>query len=388
MFREPSQLVHVLMIFLLCGGYLYLLHLEEVLQLMVGEKNTEAWGNFLVFSNLLIEGFVLTAIATRFVFPSASLEGRNFWVIESSPLNLREFLKTKFKLWLLILLLAVFLVFGLPAAAMFTSWKLLVWTLVGSSAFCIGIVGLGVGLGAYFHEFEWDHPSQLAAGFGSIVFMFAAVGLLFVNGFLMWLMFSAVSGGWAAGIGQLVGSSITLIVIMIIDFCMLKSLLGIRLWNFGTRFVVLGKALRFLCLVVASYALYLSQYAGGLSLLLGIVIASSVGGGLSLSGIIGGCSGFIMMCVPATLALAPTFGVLRCLARRHKSENGTDLSCRFMSGLGLHYQVGLTLAIPAVLLAGPIYPIIPILAVDFCLNAYIASWAMGLGNKALVQRQV
>jgi fumarate reductase subunit C len=44
-----------------------------------------------------------------------------------------------------------------------------------------GIVGLAIGLGAHFANFDWDHPSQLAASFGSLVFMLLSVVTIFIN---------------------------------------------------------------------------------------------------------------------------------------------------------------------------------------------------------------
>ena len=46
--------------------------------------------NVVSFLNLGLAGFVLAAIAARFIFPAVSLEGRTFWLLRSSPLELRH----------------------------------------------------------------------------------------------------------------------------------------------------------------------------------------------------------------------------------------------------------------------------------------------------------
>ena len=51
-----------------------------------------------------LAGFVLTAVAGRFAFPSVSMEGSAFWLIRSAPVSLRAFLWIKFAIYLLPLL--------------------------------------------------------------------------------------------------------------------------------------------------------------------------------------------------------------------------------------------------------------------------------------------
>ena len=57
-----------------------------------------------------------------------------------------------------------------------------------------GIVGLAIGLGAYFADFSWEHPSQLALSVGSLVYMLASATLvlcdIFPMGILLQLLLS------------------------------------------------------------------------------------------------------------------------------------------------------------------------------------------------------
>ena len=50
----------------------------------------------LVFLNQGLAGFVLAAIAARFIFPAVSLEGKQMWLLRSSPLDLRALLWSKY----------------------------------------------------------------------------------------------------------------------------------------------------------------------------------------------------------------------------------------------------------------------------------------------------
>jgi hypothetical protein len=44
-----------------------------------------------------------------------------------------------------------------------------------------GIVSVGIGLGAHFADFSWEHPSQLILSLGSLLFMLASSALVMIN---------------------------------------------------------------------------------------------------------------------------------------------------------------------------------------------------------------
>ena len=50
-----------------------------------------------------------------------------------------------------------------------------------------GVVALAIGLGARFAQFDWEHAGQLAASFGSLVFMLTAVMLIMCGMVVAWL---------------------------------------------------------------------------------------------------------------------------------------------------------------------------------------------------------
>lgn len=130
--------------------------------------------NLFSFLNLGLAGFVLAAVAVRFVFPSISAEGRAFWIVRSSPLTTNQFLWSKF--WT-----------SLPPLLLLS--QILTWAsnhFLGASTFMtllsavtilfitIGIVGLGVGLGAAFPKFKFENVTQIAGSAGGLIYMIAA----------------------------------------------------------------------------------------------------------------------------------------------------------------------------------------------------------------------
>lgn len=136
--------------------------------------------NLFSFLNLGLAGFVLSAVAVRFVFTSISAEGRAFWIVRSSPLTTSQFLWSKF--WtalppLLVLSQVLTLASNhfLGATAFMT-----VLSAVTILFVTFGIVGLGVGLGAAFPRFKFENVTQIAGSSGGLLYMIAATSFVAV----------------------------------------------------------------------------------------------------------------------------------------------------------------------------------------------------------------
>ena len=134
--------------------------------------------NLFSFLNLGLAGFVLSAVAVRFVFTSVSVEGRSFWIIRTSPLTTRKFLWSKF--WssippLLILsqvltLCSNYFLSATPFMTVLSSVSILLVT--------FGIVGLGVGLGAVFPRFKFENVTQIAGSSGGLIYMISSTSFI------------------------------------------------------------------------------------------------------------------------------------------------------------------------------------------------------------------
>lgn len=131
--------------------------------------------NLIAFLNLGLAAFVIAAIAGRFTFPSVSIEGKSFWILKSSPLELRTILWSKFWVNFLFLLIPAELLIIttnlLINSAYFMQW-LSVITIAGMT---LGITSLGMGCGARFPRFNAENVSQVATGFGGMFYMILAV---------------------------------------------------------------------------------------------------------------------------------------------------------------------------------------------------------------------
>jgi len=140
--------------------------------------------NLFSFLNLGLAGFVLAAVAVRFVFTSISAEGLAFWIVRSSPLTLDQFLWSKF--WTAIPPLLVLSQILTLASNHFLGATTFMTVLSAFTILCVtfGIVGLGVGMGAIFPRFKFENVTQIAGSAGGLLYMIAATSFVAVVLFL------------------------------------------------------------------------------------------------------------------------------------------------------------------------------------------------------------
>jgi ABC-2 type transport system permease protein len=131
--------------------------------------------NVISFLNLGLAAFVIAAIAGRFTFPGVSIEGKAFWILKSSPMELRTVLWSKFWINFFFLLMPAELLIittnALMSASPFLQW-LSVITMAGMT---VGITSLGMGCGARFPRFNAENVAQVATGFGGMFYMILAM---------------------------------------------------------------------------------------------------------------------------------------------------------------------------------------------------------------------
>jgi len=174
-FRDNTQWSQLFLLVALIIVYLYNF---KVLPIDRAPIQTFYLQNILAFLNMGLAGFVLAAMAVRFVFPAVSIEGEAFWLIRSGPLRLKTFLWVKFWTYLIPLLV-------LSEILIVATNKLLSVTpfMMGLSTITVffmvfGITAMGVGLGAAYPNFRLENVAQAATGFGGMLFMFLCVGFI------------------------------------------------------------------------------------------------------------------------------------------------------------------------------------------------------------------
>ncbi|HEX9885677.1 MAG TPA: hypothetical protein VGA70_04275, partial [Longimicrobiales bacterium] len=92
-FRDSTQWSQLILLGVLVVVYVYNI---KVLPLYTGEQVSFFLINVVSFLNLGLAGFVVAAIAARFVFPAMSIEGRMMWLLRSSPLDVKALFWAKY----------------------------------------------------------------------------------------------------------------------------------------------------------------------------------------------------------------------------------------------------------------------------------------------------
>jgi ABC-2 type transport system permease protein len=182
--RDTTQWSQLLLLVALVFVYLYnfrVLDLERIPYMSGVVKNAYA------FVNLAMAGFVLSAVAVRFVFPAVSAEGPAFWIVRTAPVPMRAFLWSKFWTGLVpVLVLAETLTIlsneflgALPFLKVLSAAAVVVMS--------FALVGLAAGMGAQYPRFGAENVTQVAGSFGGIAYMVLAVLFILVEtGLLAW----------------------------------------------------------------------------------------------------------------------------------------------------------------------------------------------------------
>lgn len=176
--RDKSQSLKLLLYLGIAVSYLVLIEFLSS-ALILDSLGMSAWWSFLCALNVLFSGFILTAAMTRLVYPSISLEGKSFWIMNCAPLALGDLIRAKFICWLP---LATILCTSLLLTGLFIVHVSVAATLLSillGVCLSAGCTALAIGIGALFARFEWESANQLSSGLGTLVLFFFS--LVFVS---------------------------------------------------------------------------------------------------------------------------------------------------------------------------------------------------------------
>ena len=174
-FRDTTQWSQLILLSVLVVVYLFNI---QALPLHRGEPVGFFYVNLVSFLNLGLAGFVLASIAARFIFPAVSLEGRQMWLLRSSPLDLKALLWSKYWVGTVPLLVLGLLLTGLTNLLLEVSSFIMVLSLVTMFALTLAIAALALAFGALYPQFETENAAQIPTSFGGLVFMMATIALL------------------------------------------------------------------------------------------------------------------------------------------------------------------------------------------------------------------
>jgi ABC-2 type transport system permease protein len=177
--------------------------------------------NLFSFLNLGLAGFVLSAVAVRFVFTSVSSEGRAFWILRSSPLTMEKLLWSKFWTALPPLLLLSQVLTIVSNQFLGATLFMTVLSSITILFVTFGIVGLGVGMGAAFPKFKFENVTQIAGSSGGLLYMIAAssfiAAVLFLESIPVYLILSADFRGVPLTSRALAASILSLALVLVLN---------------------------------------------------------------------------------------------------------------------------------------------------------------------------
>ncbi len=175
-FRDTTQWSQLILLAVLVVVYIYNIRALP----LYSEGVSFFFAHIIAFVNVGLAGFVLSAVAARFVFPGVSLEGPTLWLLRSSPLRARDLLWSKYWVGTVpLLLMALVLTLGTNLLLKVTPVMMLL-SLVTIAAVTFALAALALTFGTLFPQFETENTAQIPTSVGGLLFMMTAVALLAV----------------------------------------------------------------------------------------------------------------------------------------------------------------------------------------------------------------
>jgi ABC-2 type transport system permease protein len=193
-FRDTTQWSQLILLAVLVVVYIFNI---QALPLHRGEPVGFFYVNLVSFLNLGLAGFVLASIAARFIFPAVSLEGRQMWLLRSSPLDLRALLWSKYWVGTVPLLILGLILTGVTNALLEVTPFMMIVSLGTMAGLTLAISSLALTFGTLYPQFETENAAQIPTSFGGLVFMMATIALLAaVLGALSTAVYAYVRAAW------------------------------------------------------------------------------------------------------------------------------------------------------------------------------------------------
>ncbi len=176
-FRDTTQWSQLILLAVLLVIYLFNI---RALPLFSGEQVPFFLVTVVSFLNLGLAGFVLASIAARFLFPAISLEGRQMWLLRSSPLDLRALIWSKYWIGTVPLLVLALIITVFTNVLLQVTPFMMVVGIGTIILLTLAISAMALGFGALFPQFETENAAQIPTSYGGLVFMMSTIALLAV----------------------------------------------------------------------------------------------------------------------------------------------------------------------------------------------------------------
>jgi len=178
-FRDPVQRLHAVIMTILMIAMIFSL---RTLDFPLMKPTSRALVFLAVF---LFQGFLVSSLVLRFVFPAVSLEGRAFWAVRSAPISLRRLYWLKFILSFIAMLMPAEILVFVSMPLLRGPFEVTVLAAIAMGAAVLALVSLNLGAGAYFATLSEQNPVKVASSQGaSVTFLGSLIVLLVLAGLL------------------------------------------------------------------------------------------------------------------------------------------------------------------------------------------------------------
>jgi ABC-2 type transport system permease protein len=192
-FRDATQWSQLIILGVLVVVYVYNM---RVLPLRSSQDIGRFLSSLVTFLNVALTGFVLAAVAARFVFPSLSLEGRTLWLLRSSPLPGGSLLWSKYWAGLVPLLVLALALTLLTTSGLGVGRRVTLLSVVTITGLTGTFTAQALAWGIAYPKFESENAAQIPTSLGGLLFMLGALLTLgVVVAFQLWAMRGWVRSG-------------------------------------------------------------------------------------------------------------------------------------------------------------------------------------------------
>jgi ABC-2 type transport system permease protein len=177
--REPSQWLHLMLMFLLLGVFLVSL---TSLSGTFDQPEIQTVAFVVIF---MFQGFLIASIALRFVFPIVSMEGDAFWCVRASPVRLGKLYWYK-NVFAFAAILIIAETLSVATISFFRRDIVLVAVVAVAFLFVsLTLVGLNIGAGGYFAMYKEKNPVRVASSQGASLTFLASMAYLTLVAIIM-----------------------------------------------------------------------------------------------------------------------------------------------------------------------------------------------------------
>jgi ABC-2 type transport system permease protein len=173
-FRDTTQWSQLILLGVLVVVYIYNIRALP----LYSEGVSFFFAHIISFVNVGLAGFVLSAVAARFVLPGVSLEGPTLWLLRSSPLKARDLLFSKYWVGTAPLLVMALVLTLATNLLLKVNPVMMALSLATITAVTFALAALALAFGTVFPQFETENTAQIPTSVGGLLFMMSAIALL------------------------------------------------------------------------------------------------------------------------------------------------------------------------------------------------------------------